>query len=494
MEKVYRLLLLFLHISAICYAGTYNRTLQVGETITISDIRPGTNYQFANDYDSSNQSVAGVSIEQNGTTTDKIPSGYNQFGKVTSYLTYIRAKYKFVITGLQSGTTSITLGYKQNNNGTLNGYDTYIITVVDVKSITIPASQSLQIGDTYTFSPIIIENGATTTLTWQSSNPAVATINSDGTLSTKSIGTTTIVCTAHNGVSAQCEVTVNPVLATSVALNTSSAELTTGEVLQLSATVSPSNATNPAVTWNSTNSSVASVDGSGKVTAVAPGSCNIVAMTADGTNLTATCAVTVLSDVLYTEDAVGVPSGTLVLPIQLENVSAITGLQFELQLPEGVSVAEDGQGKLVAALSARAADQSISASQLSNGNYQFVVFSGTSAALSGSEGAIAYITLNVAESMATGEYVIGIKEVELTKTDGTSLHHKDLTSRLTLAEPIIGDTNGDGKVTVTDAVGIVNHVLHRTPSVFIIKAADVNGDGSITISDAVKVVNIVLNK
>jgi len=289
-------------------------------------------------------------------------------------------------------------------------------------------------------------------------------------------------------------VTVNPVLATSVALNTSSAELTTGEVLQLSASVSPSNATNPAVTWSSTNSSVATVDGAGKVTAVAPGSCSIVATTADGTNLTATCTVNVPSDVLYTADAVGVPSGTLVLPIQLENASAITGLQFEMQLPEGVSVAEDTQGKLVAALSDRAADQSISASLLSNGNYQFVVFSGTSAALSGNEGAIAYVTLNMAESMATGEYAIGIKEVELTKTDGTSLHHKDLTSRLTLTEPITGDTNGDGKVTVTDAVGIVNHVLHRTPSVFIPAAADVNGDGSITISDAVKVVNIVLNK
>ena len=157
-------------------------------------------------------------------------------------------------------------------------------------------------------------------------------------------------------------------------------------------------------------------------------------------------------------------------------------------------MAEDGAGKLVATLSDRAIDQSISGSRLSNGNYQFVVFSGTSSALTGSEGAIGYVTLNVAESMATGEYSIGVKEVELTKTDGTSLHHKDLTSKLTLTEAVLGDINGDGRVTVTDAVGIVNHVLHRTPSVFITKAADVNGDGSISVSDAVKVVNIVLNK
>ena len=182
------------------------------------------------------------------------------------------------------------------------------------------------------------------------------------------------------------------------------------------------------------------------------------------------------------------------LPIQLKNTSAITGLQFELQLPSGVTVAKDGADKLIATLSDRAVDQSISGSLLSNGNYQFVVFSGTSSALTGSEGAIAYVTLNVAESMTVGDYTIAVKEVELTKTDGTSKHHKNLTSKLTLTEAMTGDINGDGKVTVTDAVGIVNYILHRAPSVFITKAADVNGDGNISISDAVGVVNIVLNK
>lgn len=370
----------------------------------------------------------------------------------------------------------------------------YSITVVDVKSIAIPSNLSLSLGENYTFTPVIVDAGATTTLNWLSSDISVATINSNGQLTTKGVGTTIVYCTAHNGVSAQCTVTVNPILADGVSLNANSAEMTTGETMQLTATVSPANTTNPAVTWNSTNSSIATVDGNGVVTAVTPGQCYIVATTIDGSNKSASCQINVLSDVLYTDDAVGVPSGTILLPIQLKNTSAITGLQFELQLPSGVTVAKDGADKLVATLSDRAVDQSISGSLLSNGNYQFVVFSGTSSALTGSEGAIAYVTLNVAESMAVGDYTIGIKEVELTKTDGTSKHHKDLTSRLTLTEAMTGDINGDGKVTVTDAVGIVNYILHRAPSVFITKAADVNGDGNISISDAVAVVNIVLNK
>ena len=454
----------------------------------------------------------------------------------------------------------------------------YNITVVDVTKITIPSTLTVKVGDTYTFSPVITDNRATTTLTWQSSNTSVATITSAGKLTAKAVGTTTITCTAHNGVSAKCVVTVDPVKctgvtmspttatltpggtkqltatvapsnatnktlkwttnnaniatvsnsglvtavapgnctitatttdgsnksatcqitvnaikATGVTLDKTEAELFVGEKTQLTATVAPANATNKAVTWESSNSGVAQVS-NGQVTAVAPGNCDITVKTTDGSNKTATCKVNVPVGRLYAENAVGVPSGTLLLPVYLKNVTAVTGMQFELQLPEGVTVATDSKGKMQATMSDRAADQSIMGSKMSNGNYQFVVFSGTSAALAGNEGVIAYITLNVGAEMAVGEYTITIKEVELTTVNGESSYHQAQTSKLTLTTAMTGDVNGDGKVTVTDAVGIVNYILHRAPSVFISKAADVNGDGNITISDAVSVVNIVLNK
>ena len=58
---------------------------------------------------------------------------------------------------------------------------------------------------------------------------------------------------------------------------------------------------------------------------------------------------------------------------------------------------------------------------------------------------------------------------------------------------IDGDANGDGKVTITDAVGIVNYILGNPSAFFNTEAADVNHDGKITITDAVAVVNIILN-
>ena len=64
---------------------------------------------------------------------------------------------------------------------------------------------------------------------------------------------------------------------------------------------------------------------------------------------------------------------------------------------------------------------------------------------------------------------------------------------------IPGDANGDGQVTITDAVAIVNYILGNPSANFNIVAANVNGDTDdegkpkITITDAVAVVNIILN-
>ena len=56
-----------------------------------------------------------------------------------------------------------------------------------------------------------------------------------------------------------------------------------------------------------------------------------------------------------------------------------------------------------------------------------------------------------------------------------------------------GDANGDGNVTITDAVAIVNYILGNKSDAFVFDVADVNHDGFITISDAVGVVNIILS-
>ena len=82
--------------------------------------------------------------------------------------------------------------------------------------------------------------------------------------------------------------------ATGVTLNEYSLTLTNiGDTVTLIATVSPDTATDKSVTWTSSNTEVATVNNNGVVTAVANGTATITATTADGTNKTATCEVTV---------------------------------------------------------------------------------------------------------------------------------------------------------------------------------------------------------
>ena len=83
-----------------------------------------------------------------------------------------------------------------------------------------------------------------------------------------------------------------PIKVTGVSLGSTTASLVEGTSQTLTHTVSPSNATNKAVTFSSSNSAVATVDNSGKVVAVKAGAATITVKTTDG-NKTATCAITV---------------------------------------------------------------------------------------------------------------------------------------------------------------------------------------------------------
>ena len=130
---------------------------------------------------------------------------------------------------------------------------------------------------------------------WTSSNTNVATVDTTGKVTGVSAGSATITVKTKDGSKvATCNVTVkNPVISvTGVTLNKTALNLVTGASESLVATISPSNATNKDVEWTSSNTNVATVDTTGKVTGVSSGSATITVKTKDGTKV-ATCNVTV---------------------------------------------------------------------------------------------------------------------------------------------------------------------------------------------------------
>ena len=89
-----------------------------------------------------------------------------------------------------------------------------------------------------------------------------------------------------------------PVMVDKIALSSNTLSMVEGDTQHLSAIVSPKEATNPEVTWSSDNTSVATVTGSGDVTAVAPGEAKITVKAVDGSGVSATCVVTVVKKVI----------------------------------------------------------------------------------------------------------------------------------------------------------------------------------------------------
>ena len=117
-----------------------------------------------------------------------------------------------------------------------------------------------------------------------------------GTPTTANTYNFTVTATNDSGNdSKQFSLTIDPkqtVSVTGVTLDKTTLSLEVGDTAQLTATVAPDNATNKGVTWNSSAPGVATVDTSGKVTAVSVGTATITVTTKDGEK-TATCTVTV---------------------------------------------------------------------------------------------------------------------------------------------------------------------------------------------------------
>ncbi len=120
-------------------------------------------------------------------------------------------------------------------------------------------------------------------LTWKSSKKKIATVDANGLVKPLKAGTTVISVTTDNGRSASVKVKVlNVPKAKKVKLSASGTKkLNIGETLQLSGTVTPA-AASQKLKWKSSKKKVASVSGSGLVTALKAGTATITAKTSNG--------------------------------------------------------------------------------------------------------------------------------------------------------------------------------------------------------------------
>ncbi len=200
-----------------------------------------------------------------------------------------------LVTGVVVGSTTIT-ATSEGQSGT----SVVTVTLVPVASVTVsPAPASVQAGQTVQLTATPKDaNGNTLTgrtITWASSNTSVGTVNGSGLVTGVVAGSTTITATSEgkSGTSA-VTVTAAPVPVASVTVSPATASVFVGQTTPLTATpkdVNGNTLTGRTITWASSPSSIAGVNGSGLAAGVAVGSATITA-TSEGKNGASTITVT----------------------------------------------------------------------------------------------------------------------------------------------------------------------------------------------------------
>ena len=206
-----------------------------------------------------------------------------------------------LVTAKKNGKAVITV---KTQDGAFEAKCTVVVSDNVVKVTAIDLNESaitIGVDESKKITASITPNDATNKgITWTSKDSSIATVNSNGVIVGKKEGTTTVTAKTKDGdYEARVNVTVKKISVTDISLNKTSLNLVEGNSSTLSATVLPKNAADRTVTWKSDNTSVATVDKNGKVTAVKEGTANIVVTSNDG-NKKAECKVTVSKPVAVT--------------------------------------------------------------------------------------------------------------------------------------------------------------------------------------------------
>ena len=143
------------------------------------------------------------------------------------------------------------------------------------------------------FATITPSTAANQEVIWTSTDPKVATVDSNGVVTLVLNGKTSIIATSKTdaGISAICNLEVTKSVG-GIKLDKTTHDMFVGETFRLTYTITPVGASNATVLWTSSNSAVATVAANGMVTAKGVGTTVILAKTQDG-GFTATCTVNV---------------------------------------------------------------------------------------------------------------------------------------------------------------------------------------------------------
>lgn len=171
-----------------------------------------------------------------------------------------------------------------------------------------------------------------------------------------------------------------------------------------------------------------------------------------------------MSNVIYLDKVKACVDSQIDLSIKMKNSAAIRGFQFDIYLPDGVTVVKNAKGKIVGSLSegrlGEGDEHTLTLSEQDDGAIRFLCGSLYDETFTGTDGEIATLSVQIAANMEDGDYPIILRNIKLTETDINNYYQTDyVKSTLTISSYVLGDVNNDRQVDVSDYIGVANIIL-----------------------------------
>ena len=206
---------------------------------------------------------------------------------------------------------------------------------------------TLYAGEKATLTATVMPGNATEkSVSWASSDDKVAKVSQKGEVTAVGTGRAQVTATTKDGskLTAACNVTVSA-RAESLTFDVGKKTIGIGETFMLVPVVKPEGAS-PRLTWKSSDPAVAYVDANGRVEGFKTGTADVTATTTDGSNLTATCRVTVIkyvSSISLSESEISLFAGeTIKLTATVNPTDATHRKLAWTSTDEAVATVEDG--------------------------------------------------------------------------------------------------------------------------------------------------------
>ena len=407
----------------------------------------------------------------------------------------------------RGGTATLSnIRFATSNSGRVTMSDTsFNIIRKTEQTLTLESLPEMTYGDAAYTLPATTEEGLT--LTWTSDNAAVASI-SGNTLTVGNAGTATITATQEGNdsylpFSREFSLTVGKAALTITANDCSKMEGEENPELTVSYEGFKNGDTEAVLTQQptvTTQATTASPAGSYPITVSGAKAANYDISYVAGT-LTVEEApleptdISQMDNAIYAEKAQGGKGGSGTIVIGLKNAQAATAYQFNLKLPEGVTLKTNNEGEYTCTLSSRHRGHNANINTLEDeGVYRIVVSSMQPKMIDGNDGAVLTIPVDVSDDLELGSYPIFIQDARYSLSGGTVIRMQETVGVFDVEDFVLGDVNEDGDIDVGDVVCIVNNSIGKPNEKFVEKAADVDYDGEIDIADAVKLVNFIIKK